>query len=54
MNEKYSETTLAYLVSRDGSDQNLILLTFIPETYISNYSFVKDEKFIDFLKSMKI
>lgn len=54
MNEKYPETDIAYLVYREGIDQNLALINFIPEIYSPNYELVKNEQFVDSIRSKEM
>jgi len=54
MYEKYPETKLAFLVYREGINQNLSLLNFKPEIYSPNYKLVKNEQFVDSIKSMNM
>lgn len=49
--KKYFEIEIAYLVTNDGIEENLSLLDFKPEIYSPNYHLVKDEKFVDSIKS---
>lgn len=54
MHQKYPETEIAYLVSNGGIDQNLALLDFTPEIYSPNFRLVKNEQFVDSIRSMKM
>ncbi|WP_034921333.1 glycerophosphodiester phosphodiesterase family protein [Gillisia sp. CAL575] len=54
MNEEYPETNLAYLVYREGIDQNLSVLQFIPEIYSPNFNQVIDEQFVDSINYMEM
>ncbi len=54
MNHEYPETVLAYLVYREGIDQNLKLLTFKPEIYSPNYNLVNNKQFVDSIRSMNM
>ena len=54
MHRKYPEIEIAYLVSSGGIDQNLALLDFTPEIYSPNYKLVKNEQFVDSIRSMKM
>ncbi|GHA44663.1 glycerophosphoryl diester phosphodiesterase [Salinimicrobium marinum] len=54
MNRNYPETEIAYLVSNGGIEENLSLLDFKPEIYSPNYRLVKDEQFVDSIKSAEM
>ncbi len=54
MNRNYPETEIAYLVSNGGIEENLSLLDFTPEIYSPNYRLVKDEPFVDSIKSAEM
>lgn len=50
--QTYPEVEIAYLVSREGIQQNLNLLDFQPQIYSPHYKLVKDTAFVDSIKSM--
>lgn len=54
MNEKYPEIPLAFLVSTEGIEQSLSLLHFTPEIYSPNYNLVKNDQFVDSIRSMNM
>ena len=54
MNENYPEIEIAYLVSDEGIENNLSLLGFKPEIYSPHYKLVKNEQFVDSIKSLEM
>ena len=51
MNENYPKIKIAYLVSYGGIEENLSLLHFKPEIYSPDFRLVKNELFVDAIKS---
>ena len=54
MHLKYPNIEIAYLVSGGGIDQNLTLLDFTPEIYSPNFRLVKNEHFVDSIRSLNM
>jgi glycerophosphoryl diester phosphodiesterase len=50
LRKKYPEIKVAYLVSGEGIQKNLALLDFKPEIYSPQYSFIKNQQFVDSIK----
>ncbi len=54
LRKKYPEIELAYLVSGEGIQKNLALLDFTPEIYSPQYSLIKNEQFVDSIKTLEM
>ncbi|PKD18815.1 glycerophosphodiester phosphodiesterase [Salegentibacter salinarum] len=50
LNEKYPDTEVAYLVSKEGIDKNLEKLEFVPDIYSPNYKLLKSKEVVDSIK----
>lgn len=50
----YPEVELSFLVSKQGIVENLSLLNFIPEIYSPDFKLVKNDKFVDSIKSLQM
>jgi glycerophosphoryl diester phosphodiesterase len=54
LRKKYPEIEVAYLVSGEGIQKNLVLLDFTPEIYSPHYLLIKNEQFVDSIKALNM
>ena len=54
MHENYPEIEIAYLVFKEGIQKNLSFLDFKPEIYSPNFRLIKNEQFVDSIRSLEM
>ncbi|WP_373059426.1 glycerophosphodiester phosphodiesterase family protein [Zunongwangia sp. H14] len=54
IHKNYPGTKLAFLVYKEGIQENMDQLNFVPEIYSPNYNLVKNEAFVDSIKALQM